>query len=176
MALPHPDWVRATVTVSGEPGRLEAFRQAAAGSGVVPWDMDFDRLEEDWFLLMMRPPPQRRTISTAGAHILARQLRDAVWTAHQDAMSKVGVSRACPFDLHQMIPVPGPILRLGERHPRALAWMWENWGTTWPLRRVEPLPCPHGFRVQFWSADWTPWQAIVTLRQRWAGLEFNVAP
>ncbi len=29
---------------------------------------------------------------------------------------------------------------------------------------------------QFWSADWTPWRAIVRLRQNWPGLMFDVRP
>ena len=28
----------------------------------------------------------------------------------------------------------------------------------------------------FWSADWTPWQAIVRLRQDWPSLMFDVRP
>jgi len=57
-----------------------------------------------------------------------------------------------------------------------MAWMWEHWGTTWSLRRVERLPCPAGLKVGFFSADWSPWPAIRTCRERWPGLTFEVKP
>ena len=44
--------------------------------------------------------------------------------------------------------------------------MWEHWGTTWSLRRVQRLPCPSAWRVGFWSADWTPWPVIAACRAR----------
>jgi hypothetical protein len=173
-ALPQPDWLETTLVIGGPAGPLEAFRAAAAGAGVVPWVRDYDRLEEDWFHLLMAAPALHRTISLAGARILARQLREAAWASHEEAVSQVGLSRACPFDLHSLVPVPFEVLRLGEDHPRAMAWLWENWGTTWPLRRVEALPAGTGeFRVRFWSADWTPWRALERLRARWPGLTLS---
>jgi hypothetical protein len=30
--------------------------------------------------------------------------------------------------------------------------------------------------VTFWSADWTPWPALVQLRQRWQALSFDLRP
>src|SRR3954468_2520163 len=56
---------------------------------------------------------------------------------HEAAASYVGMSRKCPFDLHSLVPVPSSILRLSEDDPRAKAWMWEHWSTTWPLRYVQ---------------------------------------
>ena len=107
LCLPHPDWLHHTLTVTGPEAELAAFRQAACGAGVTPWVYDYDRMAEDWFNLMVAPPPPlRRTISAAGARILANQLRDAVWERHEAAVSQVGVSKACPFDLHALVPVP----------------------------------------------------------------------
>ena len=176
LALAQPDWLQTTLSVSGPADQLAAFRHHAAGAGVVPWAMDYDRLEEDWFHLLMAPPPPRRTISASGARILARQLREAAWSHHQEALSRVGTSRACPFDLHRLLPVPPDILRLGDDHPQALAWLWEHWGTTWPLRRVETLPDPNHFRVRFWSADWTPWPALAHLHKGWPRLHLEARP
>jgi hypothetical protein len=99
-----------------------------------------------------------------------------VWEQHEDAVSRVGASKACPFDLHALAPVPFPILRLGPDDPKAMAWMWEHWGTTWSLQRVERLPCPAGLKVGFFSADWSPWSAVRTCRERWPGLTFEVKP
>ena len=141
LCLSHPDWLHHTLTVTGPEAELAAFRQAACGAGVTPWVYDYDRMAEDWFNLMVAPPPPlRRTISAAGARILANQLRDAVWERHEAAVSQVGVSKACPFDLHALVPVPFEMLRLGPDDPRALAWLWEHWGTTWSLRQVAPAP------------------------------------
>ncbi|CAH2605894.1 conserved protein of unknown function (plasmid) [Rhodovastum atsumiense] len=186
LALPQPDWVQTTLSVTGPADLVAAFRAAAAGAGVIPWVHDYDRMEEDWFHLFLTAPAEERPISLAGARILARQLREAVWAQHEDAVSMVGVSRACPFDLHSLVPVPFEILRLGDDDPDAIAWLWENWGTTWPLRRVEelppaaPSPAPdadrHGFRVRFWSADWTPWQALARVQAEWPALRFTVCP
>jgi hypothetical protein len=174
LALPQPDWLETTLSISGPAARVAAFRTAAAGAGVVPWVRDYDRLEEDWFHLLMAAPALHRGISLAGARILARQLREAAWANHEAAVSRVGLSRACPFDLHSLVPVPFEVLRLGDDHPRALAWLWENWGTTWPLRRVETLRSgPDEFRVRFWSADWAPWRALEHIRSRWPGLSLR---
>jgi hypothetical protein len=174
LALPQPDWLATTLTVTGPPGQLAAFRQKAAGAGVIPWVVDYDRLEEDWFHLLMAPPAHLRAVSLAGARILARRLREAAWARHEAAVSQVGISRACPFDLHRLVPVPFDILRVGDDDPRAIAWLWENWGTTWPLRRVEAVATTGDdtFQVRFCSADWVPWQAIRHLQAAWAPLRF----
>ena len=177
LALPQPDWLQTTLTLTGPADRIVAFRAAAAGAGVVPWATDYDRLEEDWFHLLIAPPPPHRGLSLQGARILARRLREAAWARHEDAVSRVGSSRACPFDLHALVPVSPEILCLGDDHARALAWLWENWGTTWPLRRVEALPMPNdaAFRVRFWSADWTPWPALARIRARWPELRMQAS-
>jgi len=182
--LAHPDWLYHTLTVSGPAETLAAFRERAAGAGVVPWVYDYDRLEEDWFHLLLAPPAHERGISAHGARLLARQLREAVWAQHEHAASMVGISRACPFDLHRLVPVPFAVLRLGDDHPDALAWLWENWGTTWALRHVAALalsraerarlpPGQEGWRVGFWSADWSPWPALRRIQAGWPGLSFD---
>jgi hypothetical protein len=79
---------------------------------------------------------QSRTLSVAGAWVLAGQLREAVGRRHQRAVARVGASQACPFDLHALVPVPDEMLRLGPGDRVALAWLWEHWGTTQPLRHV----------------------------------------
>ena len=32
------------------------------------------------------------------------------------------------------------------------------------------------FRVTFWSADWTPWRALVRIAARWPSLQVEVRP
>lgn len=130
LTLPSPDWLQQTVTFTGPDDQLAALREAAAGSGFVPWHIDYDQLEEDWVYRL------HGSMTLHAAKILARELRDAVWQAHETALGGI-ISRAVPFDLNALVPVPHEVLRLGHDDPKALAWMWEQWGTTWSLRRVE---------------------------------------
>lgn len=183
----HTDWLHHWLHITGPSGAVAAFRDAAAGAGIIPWQLDLDRTEEDLFHLLVAPAaPQQRTLRLDGARILARQLRDAVERRHQIAVARVGRSRACLFDLHALLPVPDAILRLGPEEPEALAWLWEHWGTSDGLRHVDENKASHprdkrpsgqtDFHVAFWSADWTPWRALVTLGRRWPALRFAVRP
>jgi hypothetical protein len=182
LGRPHPDWLHHRLTVSGPAADRTGFRAAAAGAGSIPWQLDWDRLTEDWFHWLVSPPaPQQRTLSLAGARVLAGQLREAAARRHALAVARVGHSRACPFDLHALIPVPDRLLRRGPDDPASVAWLWEHWGTTQALRHVAAeSPGPRTARRQdaltFWSADWTPWRALAQLRQRWPALRFDLRP
>ena len=125
-------------------------------------------------------------LNHAGARILAGQLRDAAAARQRLVAERVATSRACPLDLHRLLPVPDRLLKLGPEQPETLAWLWAQRGTTQALRGVVELPLPrHGqprrhdpglWWVGFWSADWTPWPAITQLRARWPGLRLEVRP
>ena len=185
----HTDWLHHRLTITGPDAVLTAFRQAAAGAGIIPWQLDLDRIEEDMFNFLVAPPRQPRTLSVAGAGIVAGRLREAGSRRHDLAVARVGTSRACPFDLHALLPVPAAVLWLGPEHPDALGWLWEHWGTTQALRHVseqavaaEPAcqpPAPPGevaWQLTFWSADWTPWRALAALAVRWPALRFEPLP
>ena len=192
LAPAHTDWLYHHLQVTGEPEGVAAFRAAAAGAGVIPWTHDRGAAAEDWFHLLVAPrAPQRRSLSLEGARILAGQLRAAAEARGRLVVERAAASRACPFDLHRQIPVPARLLRLGPDHPEARAWLWTHWGTTEALRGVVALPVPgrgqpqrrgqaHApdglFWVGFWSADWTPWRAVLALRQRWPALRIAVRP
>ena len=133
------------------------------------------------------PPPQQRSLSLAGARILAGQLRDAVARRHDLALARVGHSRACPFDLHALLPVPADMLRRGPDDPVALAWLWAHWGTTDALRHVTAARAAVADRrradaraavvtVHFWSADWSPWRALAAIGEGFPGLRFDLQP
>lgn len=188
-SLPHPDWLYHRLVVAGPADEVAAFRTAAEGAGTVPWQLDLDRMEEDLVHVLLAPPsPQRRVLSAAGARILAGQLRQAAEQRSAIAVAQVGRSRACPFDLHVLVPVPGEILRLGPDHPDARHWLWTHWGTTETLRRAEedrfavlgrhPVlrTDPGRLHLSFWSADWTPWRALATVAAAWPALRFEVTP
>lgn len=183
MRLPHTDWLHHRLTLRAAPDDLAAFRAVARGAGIIPWRLDLDRLEEDWFLRLAAPEtPQPHRLSAAGARILAAQLREAVARRYAIAVSAVGVSQACLFDLHALVPVPDEVLALGPDDPRALTWLWEHWGTTAALRHVTETT-PEKDRLagatmvlSFWSADWTPWRALARLAEQWPALRFDIRP
>ena len=187
LAPPHPDWLYHHLRITGDPAELLAFRAAASGAGVIPWQQDLGPAAEDWVHLLAVPPaPQRRSLSLEGARILAGQLRDAVEARGRLVAERAATSRACPLCLHQLVPIPARLLRLGPEAPESRAWLWANWGTTAALRGVVELPVPGRgrprrpdpglFWVGFWSADWTPWQAILALRAHWRDLSIAVRP
>jgi hypothetical protein len=131
--------------------------------------------------------PPARSLSLAGARILADQLCAGVARRHALAVGRVGHSRACPFDLNALVPVPEAVLRRGPDDREALDWLWAHWGTTQPLRNVEavasgaatqgePAAGEAAWAVTFWSADWTPWQALAQMTARWPALRFDMRP
>ena len=189
VAPAHTDWLYHHLTVTGPAPDLDAFRRGAAGAGSVPWMLDLDRMEEDFFLMLAAPRAgQVRSLSLEAARMLAVELRDAVARRHALAIARVGRSTACPLDLHALVPVPPDVLRLGPDHPDALRWLWEHWGTTEPLRSVssrsqasvrrgrEKRAADPEFAVTFWSADWTPWRALERVRADWPALRVDIRP
>ncbi len=196
LQMDHTDWLYNRLLITGPPADLVPLRAAAGGAGTVPWHLDFDRMEEDLFHLLVAPPARARTLgshtrslSVAGARILAGQLRAAAARRHALAIARVGHSEACPFDLHALVPVPDAILRRGPDDPDALHWLWTHWGTTQTLRHVvedeaaagviTARPAARGkgvWALTFWSADWTPWRALAQVAGRWPTLRFETRP
>ena len=180
----HTDWLRNTLVVSGPSEEVARFRAAAAGSGVIPWELDLAGLEEEFLLPMAAPEDGSPAISLTGAKLLARRLKEAVALNHQRALARMSTDRSCPLDLHRLLPVPAAILRLEPEEAESRTWLARHWGTTRPLRHVEELPGKLDgrrrrmaeLRVGFWSADWSPWQAVVRLRRNWSQLSFLLAP
>ena len=181
LAAAAPSWLYHHLTVSGPSALVTAFSEAARGSGVVPWQLDPAAVEEDIFNLAVSQPPHRRTLTVEGCRILARQFRHRV-EAHQGRVATLaGNGRACPFDLHTLLPVPDAVLQLGPTHPQAVIWLRENWGTD-RLRQVvlRPKPSvgrrlPVGHSVTgygFFTDGGVLMAAVKQLQARWAGLRF----
>jgi hypothetical protein len=82
----------------------------------------------------------KRSISVAGARVLSQQLRDAVGCRHELAIARVGRSYSCSLDLHALLPLPEPMLRLGPHGSDTLAWLWGNWGTPCRCARFRTSP------------------------------------
>lgn len=174
LALPHTDWLRHTLAVSGPAADMQAFQAAAKGTGAIPWALDLDH-EEARLLAPM-------AAAGADARALARELREAIDQARILAQAAQG--GACPFDLHRLVPVPGRILQLGPDDPASRLWLWTRWGTLQPLRHVRMLD-RHADRrlrrsarvvLEFYAADWTPWRALAQIRAAWPSLVFDVQP
>jgi hypothetical protein len=153
LRLDHTDWLHHRLLITGPAADLVCLRAAACGAGTVPWHLDFDRLEEDLFHLLVAPPARAgelsshsRSLSLAGARILAGQLRVAAARRHAFAVARVGHSEACPFDLHALVPVPssGAALmirmrwtgfgRTGGPHRRCAEWSRTKRPRAWPQR------------------------------------------
>jgi hypothetical protein len=182
-AAPH--WLYHQLTVTGPAGPLAVFAEAARGSGVIPWQIDAGRIEEDVFNLAVSQPPAQRNLTVAGCRILARQFRERVELRQAQAAARIGRSRACPFDLQQLLPVPEAVLVLGPTHPAALAWLSAAWGATDRLRQVaERTPTPRRRRLQghaaigygFFTAGETPRAAIDRVAAGWPDLRFALQP
>ena len=191
LCLPSPDWLAHRLTVTGPLASVTSFRHAAAGPGRIPWQLDYVRLEEDWSLKLLAPAPTAHDagfrpagISAQGSRTAARQMRTALELL-ESRMQALAIQQICPLDLHALVPVPQKMLPLGPDHPESLAWLWANWGTTWPLRHVEVVPNPEcavssaagrvSLSLTFVAADWTPWRVIAAVRERWPELEFSLA-
>jgi hypothetical protein len=184
LALPHTDWLRHDFVVTGPPAEIAAFRTAAEGAGAIPWqypDLDLD--EEDRVHALVHPPDGSPGLRLAAARVLARQLRGAVEVHQGRVAAAAGRSRLCPFDLHALLPVPVSVLHLGPDDPRSIVWLRSHWGVIRALRHVRLRADPPDrrlrrsarLRYEFWSADWTPWAALVALRKAWP-LVLDVRP
>ena len=185
MALPHTDWLRHDLIVSGPGTDVRAFRTAAIGAGAIPWHLpDLSLAEEDQIHALLTPPDGSPGLSLAAARILARQLRQAV-EAHADRVAQaVGRSTACPLDLQALIPIPSAVLQRGPEDAASRAWLRRHWGVVHSLRQVRLVTDMDDRRrkrtarmaYEFWSADWTPWPALATLRTAWSSLVFDCRP
>jgi hypothetical protein len=181
-----PDWLYHHLTVSGPADAICNFAEAARGSGIIPWRLDFADIEETVFTLAVAQPAGRRSLSIEGCRILARQFRDKVEAHQARAVARVQDSLACPFDLHRLLPVPDSILQLGPAHPDALAWLAAQWGITDRLRQVVMRDnatagrrLPRGHRVigyGFFTAGDTPHVAVHALAARWPALRLALRP
>jgi hypothetical protein len=181
-----PDWLYHRLTISGPADYVEQFAAAARGAGVVPWRLDGADIEDTVFNLAVAQPTRGQKLTVEGCRILARQFRDRVEAHQARVVAQIGRSRACPFDLHTLLPVPADILQLGPTHPAALAWLAAHWGVTDRLRQVSVranattgrrLPRGHSvISYGFFTAGDAPDAAIALLAARWPALRFGLVP
>jgi hypothetical protein len=86
------------------------------------------------------------------------------------------------LDLNALFPIPRRVLRKGFADV-GQAWMWRNWGVRSPIRKVkfameQRREGRAGLKpvavFQFVSEDWSPWIALVRMRERWPQLRFDL--
>lgn len=183
LCLPNPEWLPHRLTVTGPDTDLADFREAARGPGHIAWTSDSERDREAWTAQLLALSARKPDFSAASARVLARemcQMIEALDLAGADART----DRRCAFDLNALIPLPASLLRRGPDDPDVVVWLWRHWGTTWMLRGVEEVPLGRGeillprgheaLSLAFWSADWTPWPALVAVRARWPTLGLHI--
>jgi len=179
-------WLYHHLTITGPADRVAAFAVAARGSGIVPWRVDGARIEEDIFNLAASQPKATRSLTMEGCRILARQFRERVEVRAARAAGLVGVSHACPFDLHSQLPVPADILIYELTHPKAQAWLQAHWGLSDAPRQVVVRPqatagkrLPAGHTVLgygFFTGGDTPHAAVAKIAATWPDLRFVLQP
>jgi hypothetical protein len=177
----HTAWLACRLSVSGPEAALRAFAAAAAGAGVTPWPRDFAAEEEDLFYRLAARYPQTGRLSLEACRIFATQFRERSQDQHDRALARVGHSRASPFDLHALLPVPPAILALGVQHPEAQRWLATHWGTT-ELRKAWRHPDQArsrpsaALRYSFFTADARPRAAVRRLAKAWPELSLDLHP
>jgi hypothetical protein len=174
-----PDFIFNRLEVSGSDEALYDFIGAASGPGFVDWRPEWHGVYEQIYFGAVRGGAPSRE---AGEN-LARKLRDILWRRHEEERSCADLdSHRVPFDLNVLIPIPRSVLRKGFVEA-GQEWMWRHWGVRWPLRRVTfameraRADASGGERravFRFLTEDWSPWLALVHMRERWPELRFDM--
>ena len=174
-----PEYIWNRLEVSGPDGQLYDFIGAASGPGFVDWRPEWHSVYEQIYFEAVRGGAPTRE----AAEHLARKLRDILWRRHEEERVRAELdSHRVPLDLNALFPIPRPVLRKGFGEA-AQEWMWGNWGVRWPIRRVtfaierrdtSGLKPVAVFR--FLSEDWSPWIALLRMRERWPELSLKLVP
>lgn len=172
-----PEYIWNRLEVSGPRERLYDFIGTASGPGFVDWRPEWHSVYEQIYFEAVRGGAPTHE----AAEQLARKLRDILWRRHEEERVRAELdSHRVPLDLNSLIPIPRAVLRKGFVEA-GQDWMWAHWGVRWPLRRVTfaiERRAEGGVRpvavFRFLSEDWSPWIALLRMRERWPGLRFDM--
>jgi hypothetical protein len=177
-----PQYIWNRLEVSGPDELLYDFIGAASGPGFVDWRPEWHSVYEQIYFGAVRGGAPTRE----AAEHLARKLRDILWRRHEEERVHAELdSHRVPLDLNALIPIPRRVLRKGFG-VAGQEWMWANWGVRWPIRRVTLAIDRHRDRgvkgggvgpvavFRFLSEDWSPWIALLRMRERWPELRFEM--
>jgi hypothetical protein len=176
----EPDFIFNRLEVSGPDKWLYDFIGAASGPGFVDWRPEWQGVYEQIYFGAARGGAPTRE----AAEDLARTLRDILWRRHEEERTRADLdSHRVPLDLNALFPIPRSVLRKGFGEA-GQDWMWRNWGVRWPIRRVtfaieRARADVSGERravFRFLSEDWSPWLAVLRMRERWPELRFDLRP
>jgi hypothetical protein len=145
LRLDHTDWLHHRLLITGPVADLVCLRAAACGAGTVPWHLDFDRMEEDLFHLLVAPPARAgelsshsRSLSLAGARIPAGQLRVAAARRHALAIAGVAIARPVRSTCTPLCRCP----MLSSGAALMIRMRWTGFGRTGgPRRRCNAAAC-----------------------------------
>jgi hypothetical protein len=176
-----PEFIFNRLEISGPHELLYDFMGAASGPGFVDWRPEWHSVYEHMYFGVLRGGAPTRE----AAEHLARKLRDILWRRHEEERTCAELdSHRVPLDLNALIPIPRRVLRKGFVEA-GQDWMWANWGVRWPIRRVQ-FAMEHRREGQadlkpvavfsFLSEDWSPWIALLRMRERWPELSFKLIP
>lgn len=177
-------WMFHHLIVVGPTEEIAVFQEAARGPGIIPWRLDYGAIEEDIFNLTMSQPPAIRGVSVEYCRDQARQFVSRVQAREARAAALAVHGRGCPFDLQILLPIPSDVLELGMRHPTAIAWLRQHWGTEHRLLQVATsVEARPGRRISsekrylgysFYTIDHTPKQAVQAIAQSHPWLSFTL--
>jgi hypothetical protein len=171
------DFILNRLEVSGPDEFLYDFIGAASGPGFIDWRPEWHSVYEQIYFEAVRGGAPTRE----AAEHLARKLRDILWRRHEEERVRAELdSHRVPLDLNALFPIPLRVLRKGFVEA-GQEWMWADWGVRWPIRRVtfaierrdasgvKPVAV-----FRFLSEDWSPWVALLNMRERWPELRFEM--
>lgn len=175
------DWLDNRLEVYGPEEPFNDFVAAASGPGFVDWQPNTNDLFDYAVALMLNDGTRRPAAERA-----ARRLIDRLWWGIEEARSRSErATHSMSLDLNALLPVPSDIRRTGY-WPHGAQWCRANWGTPAPLKNVvfslETRPLGDGPTIRsvavydFYSQDWSPWQALLAIRARWPKLIFTLTP
>jgi hypothetical protein len=174
-----PEFIWNRLQASGPLEPLHDFIGAASGPGFIDWRPEwYSVYEQIYFGAVRGGAPTREA-----AEQLARNLRDILWRRHEVERVRAELdSHRVALDLNALIPIPRRVLRKGFVEA-GQDWMWANWGVRWPIRRVTfAIERERGDKngvkpvavFRFLSEDWSPWIALLRMRERWPELRFEM--
>ena len=133
---------------------------------------------------LVQPPDGSAGLRPAAARVLARQLRSAV-EAHQQRVMAAAGTDAVPVRPARDAAGAARRPARGPDDPASHAWLRAQLGHDHarcgmcgcgPTRPVRRQRHSARLRYEFWSADWTPWAALLGRANAGPPLMFDVRP
>ena len=153
LRLPHTDWLHHRLCVTGPVSELDGFRQAASGAGRHPVAARFRHPRGGLVPPADRPgPPRTQPCRQPGARRPAA--RGGLSTAMPWPWRKLAGAGPARSTCTRLCRFPRPSSVLVPTTRRALAWLWQHWGTTEGLRHVRAAAGRAGSPIRRFRPGW----------------------